>query len=278
MSSAVVTGASRGIGRATALALAQRGLDVALLARTESDLDVVAGEVSKLGVRALPLRCDVTSPDEVAAACTRALRELGTPRVVVNNAGIIRRGAVHEMSLEDFRMVVDTNLTGTFLVTRALLPSMLTAKEGRVIQMASISSTLGSPRASAYCAAKWGVVGFTKSLAEELRGTGLATMSVLPGSVDTAMLEGSGFPPANDRRRRRQGGRLRRPRRPCRHERKQYRAVWSVISTRLRCGRQYSLFLRGLCPRPTGASPELGPTPTAPPAPKVSARQTAREW
>jgi 3-oxoacyl-[acyl-carrier protein] reductase len=195
LSTAVVTGASRGIGRAAALALAQRGLDVVLLARTESDLDVVAGEASKHGVRALALRCDVTSPDDVAGACARALRETGTPRVVVNNAGVIRRASVHEMTLEDFRLVMDTNLTGTFLVTRALLPSMLAAKNGRVIQMASISSTLGSPRASAYCAAKWGVVGFTKSLAEELRGTGLSTMSILPGSVDTAMLEGSGFLP-----------------------------------------------------------------------------------
>jgi 3-oxoacyl-[acyl-carrier protein] reductase len=195
VSTAVVTGASRGIGRATALALAQRGLDVALLARSESELDVVAGEASKHGVRALPLRCDVTSPDDVTAACARVLREVGTPRVIVNNAGVIRRASVHEMSLEDFRLVVDTNLTGTFLITRALLPSMLAAKNGRVIQMASISSTLGSPRASAYCAAKWGVVGFTKSLAEELRGTGLLTMSILPGAVDTAMLGGSGFLP-----------------------------------------------------------------------------------
>jgi len=195
MSAAVVTGASRGIGRATALALARRGLDVALLARTESDLDVVAAEISQHGVRALPLRCDVTSAHEVTAACARALDELGTPRVVVNNAGMIRRAPVHEMSLEEFRLVLDTNLTGTFLVTRALLPSMLAARQGRVIQMASISSTLGSARASAYCAAKWGVVGFTKSLAEELRGTGLCTMSILPGSVDTAMLQGSGFSP-----------------------------------------------------------------------------------
>ncbi len=195
MSAAVVTGASRGIGRAAALALARRGLDIALLARTESDLDVVAAEISQHGVRALPLRCNVTSADEVTAACARALAELGTPRVVVNNAGIIRRALVHEMSIEDFRLVLDTNLTGTFLVTRALLPSMLAARQGRVIQMASISSTLGSARASAYCASKWGVVGFTKSLAEELRGTGLCTMSILPGSVDTAMLQGSGFSP-----------------------------------------------------------------------------------
>jgi 3-oxoacyl-[acyl-carrier protein] reductase len=190
-----VTGASRGIGRATAIALAGRGLDVVLLARSESDLAQVAGEVSKQGARALALRCDVTSEGEVGAASARAMRELGTPVVVVNNAGMIRRAAVNEMSLEDFRLVIDTNLTGTFLVTRAFLPAMLAANKGRVIQVASISSTLGSPRASAYCAAKWGVVGFTKSLAEELRGTGLSTMSILPGSVDTAMLKGSGFLP-----------------------------------------------------------------------------------
>jgi 3-oxoacyl-[acyl-carrier protein] reductase len=99
------------------------------------------------------------------------------------------------MTVEDFRAVLDTNLTATFLVTRAFLPAMLKRRRGRVIQVASISSTLGSPRASAYCAAKWGVVGFTKSLAEELRGTGLSAMSILPGSVETSMLEGSGFSP-----------------------------------------------------------------------------------
>jgi len=195
VSSAIVTGASRGIGRATALALARRGLDVALLARTTSDLTTVADEIAKHAVNALPLGCDVTRADEVSIACERAVRELGPPAVLVNNAGMIRRGLVQEMSLEDFRLVLDTNLVGTFLVTRAVLPAMLARKAGRVIQVASISSTLGTARASAYCAAKWGVIGFTKSLAEELRGTGLATMSILPGSVATAMLEESGFAP-----------------------------------------------------------------------------------
>ncbi|HKQ69568.1 MAG TPA: SDR family oxidoreductase [Polyangiaceae bacterium] len=195
MSIAVVTGASRGIGRATALALAARGVDVAVLARTLGDLETVAGRAKDLGVRSLAIRCDVTSADDVAAARDRVLAELGTPRLVVNNAGMIRRAAVHEMSLDDFRLVLETNLVATFLVTRAFLPSMLAANLGRFIQVASISSTLGTARASAYCAAKWGVVGFTKSLAEELRGTGLSTLSVLPGSVDTAMLEGSGFAP-----------------------------------------------------------------------------------
>jgi 3-oxoacyl-[acyl-carrier protein] reductase len=189
---AAVTGASRGIGRAAALALAARGLDVVLLARTTADL---AALVEARGVKALPLRCDVTSESDVQAAASEALAKFGAPDLVVNNAGIIRRGAVHEMSLEDFRAVIDANLTSTFLVTRAFLPAMRKRGRGRFIQVGSISSTLGTARASAYCAAKWGVIGFTKSLAEELRGTGLATMSVLPGSVDTAMLEGSGYAP-----------------------------------------------------------------------------------
>ena len=195
MTAAVVTGASRGIGRATALALAKRGLDVALLARTPADLSRVAAEVTSFGVGALPLQCDVTSEAEVASACGRVIDRFGAPSVLVNNAGTILRGLVHEIPPSDFRLVVDTNLVGTFLVTRALLPSMLARKSGRVIQIASISSTLGTAGASAYCAAKWAVVGFTKSLAEELRQTGVSTMSVLPGSVQTAMLEGSGFVP-----------------------------------------------------------------------------------
>jgi 3-oxoacyl-[acyl-carrier protein] reductase len=192
---AVVTGASRGIGRATALALADRGLDVALLARTADDLTEAARAVRGKGVRALPLLCDVTSASDVGNACSRLLDELGVPVVVVNNAGSIRRARVEDMSAEDFRWVVDSNLTSVFLVTRALLPAMLARKAGRFVQVGSISSTLGTAGASAYCAAKWGVVGFTKSLAEELRGSGLAALSVLPGSVDTHMLEGSGFAP-----------------------------------------------------------------------------------
>jgi NAD(P)-dependent dehydrogenase (short-subunit alcohol dehydrogenase family) len=137
----------------------------------------------------------VTREADVTAAAARVIETFGAPDVVVNNAGMIRRALVHEMSLEDFRLVVDTNLVGPFLVTRAFLPAMLKRGRGRLIQVASISATLGSPRASAYCAAKCGVVRFTKSLTEELRGSGLVAMSILPGSVDTSMLEGSGFAP-----------------------------------------------------------------------------------
>jgi 3-oxoacyl-[acyl-carrier protein] reductase len=195
VTAAVVTGASRGIGRAVALALAARGLDVAVLARTESGLLETAERVRAAGARALSVRCDVTSEQEVARATQAVLGALGAPAVVVNNAGSIQRASVLETSLSDFRAQLDASLTATFLVTRAFLRAMLAEKRGRFIQVGSISSTLGSARAAAYCAAKWGVVGFTKSLAEELRGTGLAAMTVLPGSVDTAMLHGSGLAP-----------------------------------------------------------------------------------
>jgi len=195
---ALVTGAGSGIGRAVAKGLFARGLDLALLGRTEATLEATAWEVLDGATRgrALALRCDVSDPAQVARACGRVLSELGVPRVVVHSAGVVVRAPVETTTDAEWRSVLGVNLDGTFHVTRALLPAMRERGEGRFVAVASISSTLGTPRLSAYCAAKWGVVGFMKSLAEELRGTPLAAMSVLPGSVDTAMLEGSGFAPA----------------------------------------------------------------------------------
>ena len=192
---AIVTGAGRGIGRAVALALARRGHDVALLARTFPQLEETAAEIVGMGRRALALRCDVASPHEVAHAKERTMAELGVPAVVVNNAGIVRRALVHEMSDDDWDHVMGVNLKGTFLVTRAFLPQMLREKRGRIVNVSSISGTLGTPLLSSYCAAKWGVIGFTKSLAQELDGTGVSALCVMPGSVDTDMLKGSGFAP-----------------------------------------------------------------------------------
>jgi 3-oxoacyl-[acyl-carrier protein] reductase len=195
VSVAVVTGAGRGIGRAVALALADRGHDVALLARTAEEIEAVAAEVVGRGRRAVALRCDVANAGEVQHAAAEVVRTLGAPHALVANAGVVKRARVEHLSEHDWDHVVDVTLKGTFLTARAFLPAMLAAKRGRIVAVASISSTLGTATQSAYCAAKWGVVGFIKSLAEELRGSGLQAMCVMPGSVDTAMLVGSGFAP-----------------------------------------------------------------------------------
>ena len=190
-----MTGAGRGIGRAIAVALAARAYDVALLGRTEAELAETAKDIEAKNQRALPICCDVSVSTEIAAAAERVARELGAPGVVVNNAGVVRRASVVSMTEADWDLVLDTNLKGPFLVARAFLPAMLANKQGRIIAIGSISGTLGTKDQSAYSASKWGLIGFTKSLAAELVGTGLQTMCVMPGSVDTLMLEGSGFAP-----------------------------------------------------------------------------------
>jgi 3-oxoacyl-[acyl-carrier protein] reductase len=164
-----------------------------LLGRSLESLAASAEDVVAAGRRALAVPCDVANADAVEAAAARVMTDLGVPNIVVANAGIVHRAPVQSMSEREWDEVLDVNLKGTFLVTRAFLPRMLDLQRGRFIAIGSISSTLGTARQSAYCAAKWGTVGFVKSLAEELRGTGLQAMCVLPGSVETDMLKGSGF-------------------------------------------------------------------------------------
>ncbi|NUP07254.1 MAG: SDR family oxidoreductase [Polyangiaceae bacterium] len=193
---AVVTGASRGIGRAIAIALARRDLKIALLGRPSQNLEATCNEVRSLGVAARTFACDVADEAQVRQAADELVSTLGVPEVVVNNAGIVRRGMlVEETSTDAWDDVIAINLRGPFLVSRALLPAMKRRGSGRLIHIGSISSTIGCARNASYAASKWGLVGFAKSLAEELRGTGLISVAVLPGSVDTDMLRGSGFDP-----------------------------------------------------------------------------------
>jgi NAD(P)-dependent dehydrogenase (short-subunit alcohol dehydrogenase family) len=194
---AVVTGAGRGIGRAIAITLADRGCDVVVMGRAPEQLLSTAEEVTKRGRRSIVIPCDVSQSSEVDAAAKQTIADLGVPRIVVSNAGIVHRVSVVNTTEAQWDEVLDVNLKGTFLVTRAFLPAMLAAKKpGRFVAIGSISGMMGTKALSAYCASKWGTVGFVKALAEELRGTGLQSMCVMPGSVDTDMLRGSGFAPA----------------------------------------------------------------------------------
>jgi NAD(P)-dependent dehydrogenase (short-subunit alcohol dehydrogenase family) len=170
---AVVTGASRGIGAATVRLLAQAGARVAGCAR-HPEPNV--------------LSCDVAKPADVDRFVAEVLRRFGPPDVLVNNAGIVERARLDQMSVPAWDGVLDANLKGTFLVTRGFLPGMRTRRGGRIINVASISGRQGTAGLTAYCAAKHGVVGLTRALAEELREDGIAVNAVCPGSVDTAML------------------------------------------------------------------------------------------
>jgi 3-oxoacyl-[acyl-carrier protein] reductase len=193
---AVVTGGGRGIGRAIALELADRGCDVAVLGLRQEGLATAAEGIVHRGRRALAIPCDVSRSEDIERAATRVLSDFGVPNVIVSNAGIVHRTSVLDTTEKQWDEVLDVNLKGTFLLTRSFLRPMLAERRGRFVAIGSISGTMGTPRLSAYCASKWGTVGFVKSLAEELRGTGLQSMCVMPGSVDTDMLRGSGFSPA----------------------------------------------------------------------------------
>jgi 3-oxoacyl-[acyl-carrier protein] reductase len=192
---AVVTGASRGIGRATALELAHRGLGLALVGRPSAEQDETVELARRRGaptVRAFA--CDLSN----AVATERVgheLAELGPIDVLVNNAGVAPRMEIEATATSVWEETLLVNLTAPFLLTRALVPGMRREGAGRIVFVGSISSTLGTARQTAYVASKWGLVGFMKSLAEELKDSGVVTLAVLPGSTSTRMLEGSGFEP-----------------------------------------------------------------------------------
>jgi NAD(P)-dependent dehydrogenase (short-subunit alcohol dehydrogenase family) len=194
-STAVVTGASRGIGRAIALRLAEAGADVALWARDSAALQRVAAEVATAGARAYPIVCDVTDSTAVERAAELTRHALSPVTVVVNNAGAVLRKPTVTISDAEWRRVIAVNLDGTFHVTRAFLPD-LTRATGRIINIASIAGREGTALLAAYCAAKHAVVGLTRALAEELRTAKVSVNAICPGSVDTVMLR-EGMPGAS---------------------------------------------------------------------------------
>lgn len=192
---ALVTGASRGIGAAIARALAGIGLDLVLTSTRAGGTRTVANACRQLGVEVLEVAHDAASRTDADRLVKAAQKKFGKVDILVNNAGIVIRKPVAKMSDEDFDRQLAVNLSGPYYLTRRILPGMLKRGLGRIVNISSISATIGSANASGYCASKWGLDGFTKSLAEETRGSGVLVVSVLPGSVDTDMLKGSPFAP-----------------------------------------------------------------------------------
>lgn len=192
-----ITGASQGIGAAIAEAFAaEDGARLALMARTETKLEAVAEQCRALGAEATVFLCDVTDEDDVAAMAEGVLAQVGVPDVLVNNAGLFRPGGLLDLTPDDFRMQIDTNLTSAYLVTRAFLPAMLERERGDLFFMASVAAIRGYPGGAAYCAAKHGLLGLARATREETKGTGLRVTTLLPGATLTSSWDGTDLPPA----------------------------------------------------------------------------------
>jgi len=178
---ALVTGASRGIGRAIALAFAKEGATVVLGSRDLASLDALAREIGT----ATAVRLDVRDPQSIA----KARGEVGEVQILVNNAGIAKSAKVLSMDDDDWQAHLDVNLTGAFRVTRAFLAPMAAAKWGRVINIASTAGKVGFAYTAAYCASKHGLVGFTRALALEMATSGVTVNAICPGFVRTDMAD-----------------------------------------------------------------------------------------
>ena len=187
---ALVTGGNRGIGRAIALRLADEGADVAVCAsRSLESAEAVAEEIRAKGREALAVKGDVSDAGEVQAFIAQVLEAFTTVDILVNNAGINRDGLLVRMKEEDWDNVLDVNLKGAFLCTKAISRSMMKARTGRIINLSSIVGVRGNAGQANYSASKAGLLGFTKSVARELAGRGITVNAVCPGFVPTDMTE-----------------------------------------------------------------------------------------
>lgn len=185
---AIITGGSRGIGRATALALATEGAKVAVnYASSSTVADEVVAEITEAGGEAIAVQGDVSKADQVDALFNKVTETWGRIDILVNNAGITRDTLLLRMKLEDWQAVIDLNLTGVFLCTRVASKIMLKQKSGRIINITSVAGQMGNPGQANYSAAKAGVIGFTKTVAKELASRGVTVNAVAPGFIATDM-------------------------------------------------------------------------------------------
>ena len=187
---AVVTGASRGIGKAAALALASQGAKVVVnYARSSDAAEATVKQITEAGGEAIAIQADVSQSEQVDNLIKTTLDKFGRIDVLVNNAGIAKDTLLLRMKPEQWQAVIDLNLTGVFLCTKAVSKTMLKQRSGRIINIASVAGQIGNPGQANYSAAKAGVIGFTKTVAKELGNRGVTVNAVAPGFIETDMTE-----------------------------------------------------------------------------------------
>lgn len=182
---AFITGSGKGIGKATAIALAEEGVNIGMMARTESDLMTVAEDLKSRGVKASYATADVSDMEQVNQAVEKLTEELGPADILINNAGIGTFGPFLEIDPMDWKKMIDVNLMGMYYVTRAVLPQLIGKNGGDIINISSMSGVKGTEGSSAYSASKFGVLGMTESLSQEVRKHNIRVFALTPSLVIT---------------------------------------------------------------------------------------------
>ncbi len=194
---ALITGAGKGIGRSIAIALAKEGVNTGLLARTETDLKSVQAEVEALGVKTSIATADVSNIDEVNAAVNKIKADLGSIDILINNAGIGGFAKFLEMEPSQWEQIIRVNLFGPYYVTRAVLPDMIERKTGDIVNISSTAGQRGAAATSAYSASKFGLIGMSESLMQEVRKHNIRVMSLTPSTVATELAINSNLTDGN---------------------------------------------------------------------------------
>ncbi|MBB3111648.1 3-oxoacyl-[acyl-carrier protein] reductase [Paenibacillus phyllosphaerae] len=197
---AIITGAGKGIGKSTAIALAKEGVHLGLIARSEADLAALKDELSSHNVNVYYATADVSDKGQVDQAVAGLIGQLGRVDILINNAGIASFGKLVDMEPEQWERIINVNLMGTYYVTRAALPTMLEQNSGAIINVASTAGLSGFATGSAYCASKFAVMGLTEALMQEVRKSNIRVTALTPSTVNTELAVNAGLPIGNEDR------------------------------------------------------------------------------